>query len=91
VVGTAGADESRSGIEAAREPMALDRFRGAVSLVVPHDCEYLNDTVAMMVERMFSGAPGLRVPVPSQRPLGLDGEAVVGLTPPVRNLWARLS
>ncbi len=68
-------------VAAATEPMVLDRLRGAELLLALDNCEHLDDTVAMMVERMLGVAPGLRVLATSRRPLGLDGEAVVGLAP----------
>lgn len=56
-------------------------LRGAELLLVLDNCEHLVEPVAELVAAVLDTAPRVRVLATSQRPLGLDGEAVRMLAP----------
>lgn len=68
-------------LDAATEPTVLDRLRGAALLLVLDNCEQLVEELSGPVDRMLAAGPGLRLLATSQRPLGVDGEAVYRLEP----------
>lgn len=63
------------------EEMVIDRLRTTQALLVLDNCEHLADAVADLVERLLAAAPGVRVLVTSQVPLGVDGEVDYQLEP----------
>ncbi|WP_214402403.1 AfsR/SARP family transcriptional regulator [Pseudonocardia lacus] len=58
-----------------------DGLRGAELLLVLDNCEHLVEPIGALVGAVLDTAPGVRVLVTSQRPLGLDGEVVRALGP----------
>ena len=50
-------------------------------LLVLDGCEHVIEPVAHLVERLLTGAPGLRVLLTSQQPVGLPDEAVFAVPP----------
>jgi predicted ATPase/DNA-binding SARP family transcriptional activator len=65
----------------ATEAIVLDRLRASEVLVVLDNCEHVLDAVAELTARLLDSAPGLRLLVTSQVPLGLDGETCYPLEP----------
>jgi predicted ATPase/DNA-binding SARP family transcriptional activator len=63
------------------EAMLLERVATTEMLIVLDNCEHVIDAVADLVGRLLDASTQLRVLATSQRPLGLDGEAVFALEP----------
>lgn len=61
---------------------AVERqLRGSDALLVLDNCEQIVGPVGNLVVRLLQGGTGLRLLATSQRPLGLDGEAVCPIDP----------
>ncbi len=65
----------------ATEATIIDRVRTAEILVVLDNCEHVLEPAADLCARILDYAPGVKVLVTSQIPLGLDGETVYALEP----------
>ncbi len=65
----------------AHEGMLVERVAAVETVLVLDNCEHLVDAVAELTGELLDAAPSLRVLATSQRPLGLDGEAVHPLEP----------
>jgi predicted ATPase/DNA-binding SARP family transcriptional activator len=57
------------------------RLRGADALLVIDNCEHLGDGPAAVIRELLENCPSVTVMATSQRPLGLQGEAVWPLEP----------
>ena len=68
-------------LDAAAESSVLDRLRGSTVRLVLDNCEHLVAELSEPVDRMLTAGPGVRVLATSQRPLGIDEEAVYHLEP----------
>src|SRR3954447_20937312 len=67
-------------VDGSRRDVATD-LRGTDLLLLLDNCEHLTDGVAALVTAVLAAAPRVRVLATSQRPLGLEGEAVFALDP----------
>ncbi|WP_131737630.1 AfsR/SARP family transcriptional regulator, partial [Actinomadura roseirufa] len=59
-----------------------DALRARRTLLVLDNCEHVLDPVAELAERLLAAAPGLRILVTAQEPLGLAGERLQ-IVPPL--------
>lgn len=79
-------EDSVSGLGDGNEHLGVvDRLTTALRsrqvLLVLDNCEHVIEPVAHLVEQMLRAAPGVRVLVTSQEPVGLSGEAVFPVPP----------
>lgn len=66
-----GADQP-SGVDAI--DALIDHLRDRVALVVMDNCEHLIDEIAVLVDRLMTAAPGLKLIATSRELLGVPGE-----------------
>jgi predicted ATPase/DNA-binding CsgD family transcriptional regulator len=58
-----------------------DHLRDWRALLVLDNCEHLRDSCALLVDRLLSAAPGLRILATSRQELGTTGEHVLDVAP----------
>jgi predicted ATPase/DNA-binding SARP family transcriptional activator len=66
---------------ASGEPAALERLRAIPALVILDNCEHVLDAAADLVTRLLAAVPEMRILCTGQIPLGIEGAAVMELTP----------
>jgi predicted ATPase/DNA-binding SARP family transcriptional activator len=59
----------------------VERVRRDAAVIVLDNCEHVVDAAAALVEQLLDAGPELRIVCTSQRPLGLDAESLVELSP----------